>query len=161
MNEQDPPTLRDVLATRGLLRTKNGHVIDAATADTVDCLTGDMKCGKCDGKGSLFNGKGISDMRADRRDGICVRCPECNGTGRAQPDGDRVRRAVLVAVEILGRSERGRKVIRDLEMLLKGPISHLDAAGWDAVNMLMVAYNRGFAGSVLEALDCCSNGGVA
>lgn len=72
---------------------------------------------------------------------------------KSSPSAETIRKGILTAEAILRRSERGRDVIHDLHHFLQGRIAGLDGAGWDAVHVLMVSYQHGYAGSVLEALE--------
>jgi hypothetical protein len=63
------------------------------------------------------------------------------------------RMEIAKCLDILGKTERGRKVAADLYELLDGPISNLDGNGWAAVYCLLHDFEDGYQGSTLEGLE--------
>lgn len=59
---------------------------------------------------------------------------------------------IALWTSVLCRSERGRKVAADLHTFLNGPVSQLDAEGWECVCSLLQAYVGEYAGTVLSNL---------
>jgi hypothetical protein len=69
-----------------------------------------------------------------------------------------IRQGIREEVCLLSQSERGRDVRADLLTFLNSRVSGLDGRGWEAVIRLIVSYQSGYAGSVLETLE---NGGTS